>query len=49
MDTIQELKKRIDQLEAALGFIANNPPETPAEYSVMRDIARRALDYGHGD
>lgn len=49
MEVIQELKKRIDQLEAALGFIANNPPETPTEYTVMRDIARRALDYDHGD
>jgi len=46
---IDELKNRVKQLIEALEFIADNPPETPAEYAVMRDVARRALDYDDGD
>lgn len=49
MEIIEGLKRRVEQLEAALEFIANNPPETPAEYAVMRDISRRALEHDYGD
>ena len=31
-------------LMSALQFIESNPPETPAEYAVMRDIARKAIN-----
>jgi hypothetical protein len=31
-------------LMSALQFIENNPPETPAEYAVMRDVARKAIN-----
>ena len=49
MEGVEELRRQIEVLAGALEFIANNPPETPAEYAVMRDVARRALDYDYGD
>ena len=40
---VQKLKHERDVLLAAVLFIENNPPDSPAEYAEIRDVARRAL------